>query len=80
MIPESDRIYKHYKGGYYLVLEIAQNTETGEELVIYRRFLGEDGRVYARPLSHWMKPVVTESGEEIPRFVEIDPLAEFGNN
>ena len=28
-------IYKHYKGGYYLVLGVGQHTETGELEVVY---------------------------------------------
>lgn len=28
-------IYRHYKGGLYLVLGIAQHTETDEEMVVY---------------------------------------------
>jgi hypothetical protein len=28
-------IYQHYKGGYYLVLGVAEHTETKEEVVVY---------------------------------------------
>lgn len=77
MRPEADKIYRHFKGNYYLVLEIARNTETDEEYVIYRKFADDEATVWARPISGWMNPVVTDSGEQ-PRFVEIDPVKEFG--
>ena len=38
-------IYKHFKGDYYLVEGIAKDSETQEEMVIYRR-LYEDGNYY----------------------------------
>lgn len=78
MKPKKDTIYKHFKGGYYLVLEIAENTETGEEYVIYRRFNDDEATVWARPLKHWLSPAKTEDGE-VPRFVEVDPVKEFGD-
>ena len=29
-------IYRHYKGDYYIIEDVATHSETGEELVIYR--------------------------------------------
>ena len=34
-------IYKHFKGNYYLVEDIAEHTETKEQYVVYRRLYGD---------------------------------------
>ena len=39
------RVYKHYKGDYYIVENIAIHSETGEKMVIYRA-LYEEGKVF----------------------------------
>jgi len=36
-----NRIYKHFKGDYYLVLDVAFDSETKEEYVVYRRLYGD---------------------------------------
>ena len=41
-------VYKHFKGDYYLVEDIAKDSETKEEMVLYRR-LYEDCGLWVRP-------------------------------
>lgn len=50
------RVYKHYKGDYYIVENIAIHSETGEKMVIYRALYG-DGKVYARPYSMFVEKI-----------------------
>lgn len=51
-----NRVYKHFKGDYYLVVDIAIHTETDEKLVLYRSLYG-DGTLYARPYSMFCEEV-----------------------
>ena len=41
-------IYKHFKGDYYLVEDIAIHSETNEEYIVYRALYG-DNKLYIRP-------------------------------
>ncbi len=49
-------IYKHFKGNYYLVEEIAKDSETQEDMVVYRRLYG-DGTLWVRPLEMFLSEV-----------------------
>lgn len=50
------RIYKHFKGDYYLVEDIAKDSETQEEMVVYRRLYG-DGDLWVRPKEMFLSEV-----------------------
>ena len=49
-------IYKHFKGDYYLVEEIAKDSETKEPVVVYRRLYCE-GDLWVRPLDMFLSEV-----------------------
>ena len=50
------RVYRHFKGDYYLVEDIARHSETGEKYVVYRKLYG-DGGLWVRPLSMFTQEV-----------------------
>ena len=52
-----NRIYKHFKGDNYLVIDIANDSETKEKFVVYRRLYG-DSSLWIRPLEKY--PNVTQ--------------------
>ena len=49
-------IYKHFKGDYYLVEDIATDSETKEQYVIYRK-LYDDNSLWIRPLEMFLSEV-----------------------
>ena len=42
-------IYKHFKGDSYILEDIAINSETDEEYVVYRPLYGDTTKLYIRP-------------------------------
>lgn len=53
------RIYRHFKGDYYLVEGIAHCSETGAPHVIYRKLYG-DGSLWIRPMDAFLSNVDRE--------------------
>lgn len=59
-------LYRHFKGGIYEVLFVAKNSETLEDMAVYRANYGEHG-VWVRPLSMWNE-TVERDGKTFKRF------------
>lgn len=53
------RIYRHFKGDYYLVEDVAKDSETEETYVVYRK-LYEDGGLWIRPIEMFLSEVDRE--------------------
>ena len=49
-------IYNHFKGDYYLVEDVAKDSETQEEFVVYRRLYGDCG-LWIRPKEMFLSEV-----------------------
>ncbi|MFA5408092.1 MAG: DUF1653 domain-containing protein [Bacilli bacterium] len=50
------RIYRHFKGNYYYVKEIALSSETLDEYVVYQALYGEN-KIYIRKLDMFLEEV-----------------------
>lgn len=66
---EVDQVYRHYKGGYYIIVGVATHTETGETLVVYKAICGHEHRLWCRPLSIFLSPV---ANSVVDRFTLLD--------
>lgn len=64
--------YKHFKGGEYEIIALAKDSETQEEVMVYKALYGE-GQTWTRPLKMFAeevnRPEIPYNG---PRFVRID--------
>ena len=74
-------IYKHFKGDYYLVIDIANCSETKEKYVVYRRLYG-DGSLWIRPVDMFSSEVDHEEYPNVKqkyRF-ELQEIESVANN
>ena len=58
--------YRHFKGNEYEVIGVAKNSETLEELVVYRALYGEHS-LWVRPKAMFTEKVKVD-GKEVPPF------------
>lgn len=52
-------IYKHFKGDYYIVEDVATHSETKEKYVVYRSLYGNN-ELYIRPYDMFLSKVDKE--------------------
>lgn len=76
--PQPMEQYRHFKGGRYQVLCVAEKEDTGEKMVIYQALYGV-GKIWARTLRDFASEVdrtrYPEARQKF-RFEKIDPLGE----
>jgi cyclomaltodextrinase len=58
--------YRHFKGNEYEVIGVARDSETLEDVVVYRALYGVHG-LWVRPFTMFMEDVERD-GKRIPRF------------
>jgi hypothetical protein len=61
-------VYRHFKGGKYVLVEVAKHSETEELVVIYKPL--DDEQLWVRPLDMFVEPVVWHD-REVPRFTRL---------
>lgn len=57
-------IYKHFKGDYYLLVDVAKHSETGEDYAVYRK-LYDDCSLWVRPLTMFLEEVDREKYPDV---------------
>lgn len=74
-------IYKHFKGDYYIVEDIAIYSETKEKMVIYRG-LYRNNELYARPYDMFLSEVDHEKypNEKQKYRFELQDIKKQGEN
>lgn len=61
--------YRHFKGNEYEVIGIAKDSETLEDMVVYKALYGEGG-LWVRPKTMF-EETVERDGKTFPRFTYI---------
>lgn len=63
--------YRHYKGNYYEVMEVALHSETKEPMVVYKTIMSDAVVRWVRPYDMFVEKIVVD-GQTIDRFKKVD--------
>ena len=67
------KIYRHYKGGYYVAIGEASHTETSERMVVYHPLQSPD-ILYVRPAWEFFEKIPPHPhGNQSQRFIPVGP-------
>lgn len=66
--------YRHFKGGEYLLIDFARDSETQEWMAVYRALYGGQA-LWVRPLSMWLEPVERDGVLYPHRFTYMDDFS-----
>lgn len=77
-------VYRHFKGNYYYVVEVATDSETRERMVVYKPlYLRTDSMLYVRPEKMFIE-VIPERPDNVTgqkhRFEFVEDLAKNYSN
>jgi len=64
-------VYRHFKGGMYLALMLAKDSETEQDFVVYIPLYDKPGsgtRAWIRQVGDFLGMKVLENGESVERF------------
>lgn len=72
-------IYRHFKGGYYIVhsLALIEKERDGEEVVVYQSL--QDGQVWIRPVSEFQEPVPEGKPNPTGQKLRFEKVTNFNN-
>lgn len=73
-------IYKHFKGHYCIVEDIALDSETLEQKVIYRHLDNKHNQLWVRPLSEFESLVDKKKYPDVKQKYRFELVKEFDND
>ena len=72
------KVYRHFKGNYYFVEDIAYDSETQERIVVYKPlYKREDNKkLWVRPESMFLSPVPADRPDNVTKQTQRFALCE----
>ena len=71
-LPAEGENYRHFKGNEYQIIAVAEHSEDGSSMVVYKALYG-DGQIWTRPLSMWNEEVERD-GKRFKRFEFVEEV------